>query len=148
MPDQFDELEKEILETMKKIYSETVIDHAMNPRNTEQISCPDGLGSATSGCGEIMEIRLRAKDGKITDSSFWTDGCSTTVACGSMASELIKDKDVSHAMVISQSEIIQALGGLPEGNKHCALLAANTVKAAALDYMSIKKEPWKKAYRK
>ncbi len=148
MPDKFDELEKEILETMKKIYSETVIDHAMNPRNTEQISCPDGLGSATSGCGEIMEIRLRAKDGKITDSSFWTNGCSTTVACGSMTSELIKGEHVSQALAIDQHDIIQALDGLPEGNKHCALLAANAVKAAALDYMAVRREPWKKVYRK
>ncbi len=148
MPDKFDELEKEILETMKKIYSETVIDHAMNPRNLEQITTPDGFGSATSGCGEIMEIRLKATDGKITNASFWTNGCSTTVACGSMASELIKGKDVSRALTISQNDIVEALDGLPEANKHCALLAANTVKAATLDYMAIRKEPWKKAYRK
>ena len=148
MPDKFDELEEEILEIMKKIYSETVIDHAMNPRNLEQITTPDGFGSATSGCGEIMEIRLKATDGKITNASFWTNGCSTTVACGSMASELIKGKDVSRALTISQNDIVEALDGLPEANKHCALLAANTVKAATLDYMAIRKEPWKKSHRK
>jgi nitrogen fixation NifU-like protein len=148
MPDKFDELEKEILETMKKIYSETVIDHAMNPRNTDQIPSPDGLGSTTSGCGETMEIRLRAKEGKITDSSFWTNGCSTTVACGSIVSELIKGEHVSQVLAIDQNDIIEALDGLPEGNKHCALLAVNAVKAAALDYMAIRKEPWKKTYRK
>lgn len=148
MTDKFDELEKEILETMKKIYPEAVIDHAMNPRNTSNIPSPDGFGSTTSDCGETMEIRLKAKDGKITDASFWTNGCSATVACGSMASELIKGEDVSQALATSQNDILEALGGLPEGNHHCALLAANAVKAAALDYMDIRKEPWKKAYRK
>jgi nitrogen fixation NifU-like protein len=148
MPDEFDELEKEILESMKKIYSETVIDHAMSPHNTDNIPNPDGFGSTTSACGETMEIRLKAKDGKIMDASFWTNGCSATVACGSMASELIKGEDVSRALATSQNDILEALGGLPEGNHHCALLAANAVKAAVLDYMAIRKEPWKKAYRK
>ena len=148
MPDKFDELEKEILETMKKIYSETVIDHAMNPRNTDRISNPEGFGSATSACGETLEIRLKAKDGKITDAAFWTNGCSTTVACGSMATELIKGEDAAQALAISQHDILEALGGLPEGNHHCAILAADAVKAAVRDYIAMRKEPWKKAYRK
>jgi nitrogen fixation NifU-like protein len=148
MTDEFDELEKEIMETMRKIYSETVIDHAMNPRNAGKIPNPDGFGSTTSACEETMEIRFKAKDGKITDAAFWTNGCSTTVACGSMASELIKGEDVAQALATSQNDILEALGGLPEGNQHCALLAANAVKAAVLDYIAIRKEPWKKAYRK
>lgn len=148
MTDEFDELEKEILETMRKVYSETVIDHAMNPRNAGKIPNPDGFGSTASACGETMEIRFKAKDGKITDAAFWTNGCSTTVACGSLASELIKGEDVAQALAISQNDILEGLGGLPEGNQHCALLAANAVKAAVLDYIAIRKEPWKKAYRK
>lgn len=148
MADEFDELEKEIMETMRKIYSETVIDHAMNPRNAGKIPNPDGFGSTTSACGETMEIRFKTKDSKITDAAFWTNGCSTTVACGSMASELIKGEDVAQALATSQNDILEALGGLPEGNQHCALLAANAVKAAVLDYIAIRKEPWKKAYRK
>jgi nitrogen fixation NifU-like protein len=148
MADEFDELEKEIMETMRKIYSETVIDHAMNPRNAGKIPNPDGFGSTTSACGETMEISFKAKDGKITDAAFWTNGCSTTVACGSMSSELIKGEDVAQALATNQNDILEALGGLPEGNQHCALLAANAVKAAVLDYIAIRKEPWKKAYRK
>jgi nitrogen fixation NifU-like protein len=148
MSDKFDELEKEILESMRKVYSKTVIDHAMNPRNTGNMPSPDGFGSTTSACGETMEIRLKTKDGKITDVSFWTNGCSATVACGSMASELIKGEDISKALATSQNDILEALGDLPEGNHHCALLAANAVKAAILDYMAMRKEPWKKAYRK
>jgi nitrogen fixation NifU-like protein len=65
-----------------------------------------------------------------------------------MASELIKGEDISKALATSQNDILEALGDLPEGNHHCALLAANAVKAAILDYMSMRKEPWKKAYRK
>ena len=148
MTDKFDELEKQIMDSMKKIYTETVIDRAMNPRNVGRIPNPDGFGSVTSSCGEIMEIRLKVNGGKITDVTFWTNGCSTTVACGSMATEIIKGEDVAQALAITQSDILKALGGLPEGNRHCALLVTNAVKAAIQDYIAIRKEPWKKAYRK
>jgi len=148
MTDEFDELEKQIMAAMKEIYTETVIDHAMNPRNIDKIPNPDGFGSATSTCGETMEIRLKAKDGRITDAAFWTNGCSTTIACGSTATETIKGEDVAQALAIKQSDILEALGGLPESNHHCALLAASAVKAAVKDYIAIRKEPWKKAYRK
>jgi len=39
-------------------------------------------------------------------------------------------------------------GGLPNESKHCALMAANTLKVAIRDCLTMKKEPWKKAYRK
>ena len=148
MTDEFDELEKQIIEVMKKVYTETAIDHAIKPRNLGKIPNPDGFGSATSSCGETMEIRLKTKDSKITDVAFWKDGCSTTAACGSMATEIIKGEDVSRAFAINQNDILEALDGLPETNHHCALLAANAVKAAIQDYITMRKEPWKKAYRK
>jgi nitrogen fixation NifU-like protein len=148
MTDKFDELEKEIMEAMRKVYTETAIDHAMNPRNMGKIPNPDGFGSATSSCGETMEIRLKAKDDRITDVAFWTDGCSTTAACGSMATEIIRGENMAQALAINQDDILNALGGLPESNHHCAQLAANAVRAAIQDYIAIRKEPWKKAYRK
>jgi nitrogen fixation NifU-like protein len=148
MTDEFDELEKQIMEAMKKVYTETVIDHAMNPRNAGGIAHADGFGRITGPCGDTMEIWLRINSGTIVDAAFSTDGCSATVACGSMATETIKGKDVAQALAINQNDILKALGGLPEDNRHCALLAANTVKAAVQDYIAIRKEPWKKAYRK
>jgi nitrogen fixation NifU-like protein len=148
MPDEFDELEKEIIEAMKKVYTEAVIDHAMNPRNTGQIHNPDGFASIIGPCGDTMKIWLKVNDGRIVSSTFWTDGCSTTIACGSITTEMIKNEDVAQALAISQSDILDALGGLPEDSRHCALLAANAVKAAIQDYIATRKEPWKKAYRK
>lgn len=148
MTDKSIELNRQLIESMKQIYTEIVADHAINPRNAGRIQNPDGFGSRTSSCGETMEIRIEVKRDNIADVTFWTDGCSATVACGSMATELIKGKDVTRALAIDQDDILTALGGLPEGNHHCALLTSNAVKAAVLDYLAIKKEPWKKAYRK
>jgi len=145
---EFDELEKCMIAEMKNNYTETVIEHAINPRNAGNIPDADGYGSITGPCGDTMDIWLKVKDDKIGYASFWTDGCTTTIACGSMATELIKGKDISQAMTINQNGILETLGGLPPDNRHCALLAANAVKAALQDYLTLKREPWKKAYRK
>ena len=147
MADEFDALEEEIMADMRQIYSETVIDHAMNPRNVGTMTEADGFGSVTGPCGDTMEIWLRVRDNRIEDTVFYTDGCGTSIACGSMVTEMAKGKSITHALRINQDEILQALGGLPQESLHCALLAANTLKAAIKDYMALKKEPWKKAYR-
>jgi len=148
MTDEFDELEKQIMAAMREIYTETVIDHAMNPKNAGKIAHADGFGRITGPCGDTMEIWLKVNNGTIAGATFSTDGCSTTVACGSIATEMIKGEDVAQALAIGQDDILKALGGLPEDSRHCALLAANTIKAAVKDYIAIRKEPWKKAYRK
>ena len=76
-----------------------------------------------------------------------TDGCGTSIASGSTATELIKGKSIAEALEVTQDDILNSLDGLPESEAHCALLAANTLKQALRDYLSLRREPWKKAYR-
>jgi len=52
-----------------------------------------------------------------------------------MATSLAKGKSIAVAAVIGQQDILSALGGLPQEVEHCALLAANTLKAACGDYV-------------
>ncbi|HEY49712.1 MAG TPA: iron-sulfur cluster assembly scaffold protein [Dehalococcoidia bacterium] len=145
------EWEKALEEIQRELwadYSETVIDHAQNPRNVGTIPDADGFGRFTGPCGDTMEIWLKVRDGVISEARFWTDGCGTTIAAGSMITEMVKGENAARALRISQQNVLDALGGLPEDSEHCALLAANTLKEAVKDYMAFKKEPWKRAYRK
>jgi nitrogen fixation NifU-like protein len=142
--EQFEELMKA---EMRKVYSETTIDHSMNPRNVGNMEDADGFARVTGPCGDTMEIWIRVKDSTVTQATFYTDGCGTTIASGSMVTEMAKGKSITEAQRISQQDVLDALGGLPDENKHCALLAANTLKAAIRDYLTMKREPWKKAYR-
>jgi len=134
-------------EQAQNIYSDIVVDHAQNPRNAGDDPYPDGYAIITGPCGDTMGMWLRVRGDVIDRITFWTDGCGPSIACGSMATEMTTGKRVAEALKISQDEIIDRLGGLPEESRHCALLAANTVKEAIRDYISLKKEPWKKAYR-
>jgi nitrogen fixation NifU-like protein len=141
-----DKVQETVIDEMKKVYSETVIDHAMNPRNLGILDMADGYGIITGSCGDTMKIWLRIKDNTIIEATFMTDGCGATIAAGSRATELAKGKNVSQTLRINQHNILSALNGLPEGNRHCALLAANTLKEAIKDYINLKKEPWKRNY--
>ena len=148
MTSAWEKFEELIKAEMRKVYSETTIDHAMNPRNLRGMEDADGFARVTGPCGDTMEIWLKVKNGTIAEANFLTDGCGTSIASGSMATEMAKGKAVAQAQRISQQGVLSALGGLPEESKHCALLAANTLKAAIRDYLAMKKEPWKKAYGK
>ena len=148
MTSEFDELQELILEDARKVYSETTIDHFMNPRNLGDMDDADGFGRVTGSCGDTMEIWLKVKNGAIANATFMTDGCGTSIASGSMVTEMAKGRSVGEARRISQQDVLGALGGLPEESEHCALLAADTLKEAIKDYMLMEREPWKKAYRK
>lgn len=148
MGPDFKELEEMVAADARRIYSETVLDHAQRPRNLGEIPGADGYGTVTGPCGDTMEIFLRINGDRIMNAGFWTDGCGPSVASGSMVTELAKGKSIAEARGITPEVVLESLGGLPEENEHCALLAANTLREAIRDYMTLKKEPWKKAYRR
>ena len=144
---EFDKLEEYIMADMWSTYTETVIDHAMNPRNVGSIQSADGFATDIGLCGDTMGVWLMVQNEIIKNATFWTDGCGTSIAAGSMVTELAKGKTVVNALRITQQDVLDALGGLPEQDTHCALLAANTLKEAIKDYLAYKREPWKRAYR-
>jgi len=147
MTEEFDELQKLVMADMKKIYTETVIDHAMNPRNIGEMEDADGFAKVLGPCGDTMRVWLKVESGTVVAVTFLTDGCVTSVVAGSMSTELVKGKSIFEALRISQQDVLDALGGLPEDGIHCALLAANTLKEAAKNYFTLSNEPWKKVYR-
>ncbi|MFO7772382.1 MAG: iron-sulfur cluster assembly scaffold protein [Dehalococcoidia bacterium] len=141
-------LQELILADARSIYTETVVDHAMAPRNLGVMEDADGFGKLTGPCGDTMEIWLKVNNNVIARAAFMTDGCGPSIASGSMVTELVRGKAISEAQRTTQDHVLDALGGLPEESQHCALLAANTLKAAVRDYLATKREPWKRAYRK
>jgi len=148
MDSSWEKFEELIKTEMRKIYSEAVIEHSMNPRNVGELADADGYARITGPCGDTMEIWLKVHGDIITNTSFMTDGCGTSIASGSMITELVKGKSLGEARTISQQDVLNALDGLPDESEHCALLAANTLKEAINDYTEMKREPWKKAYRR
>lgn len=143
-----EKVEKEFILNMHGEYSETVIDHARNPRNVGNIQQCDGFGQGTGECGDTLGIWLSVKNDRIARATFWTDGCGASIACGSITTELATGCTVEAAKKIDRDAILKALDGLPEDHVHCAELAAETLADAVKDYIELSRFPWKKSYMK
>ena len=75
------------------LYTETVMDHFMHPRNVGSIENADGVGEVGNAkCGDIMKMYLKIKDNVIEDVKFETFGCGSAIASSSIATEMIKGK--------------------------------------------------------
>ena len=143
-----EEYQRMLESELRKVYSEKTVDHALKPRNMGSIEIASGYATITGPCGDTMEIWLSVNNEIIEEATFMTDGCVTTIAAGSMVTEITKGKHADEALQIGQQEILEALGGLPEESEHCALLAANTLKEAIIDYHEYNREKWKRSYKK
>ncbi|NLN06889.1 MAG: Fe-S cluster assembly scaffold protein NifU [Firmicutes bacterium] len=122
------------------MYSEKVMDHFMNPRNVGEIENADGIGEVGNmKCGDIMRIYLKVSDQEvIEDIKFRTFGCGAAIATSSAITEMVKGKTLAEAWEISNKQVAEELGGLPESKMHCSNLAADALKRAIEDYRSRK----------
>ena len=117
------------------LYTDTVMDHFMHPRNVGEIKDPSGVGEVGNAkCGDIMKMYLDIENDVIKDVKFETFGCGSAIASSSMATEMIKGKTVEEALAISNKDVVDALGGLPAHKLHCSVLAEEAIKSAVKDY--------------
>jgi nitrogen fixation NifU-like protein len=117
------------------VYSDKVMDHFNNPRNTGEIPDADGVGTVGNPtCGDLMTMYIKVKENVIEDIKFKTFGCGAAIATSSMTTQLAKGKTLDEAMKITRSSVAESLGGLPKVKLHCSNLAADALHAAIKDY--------------
>jgi nitrogen fixation NifU-like protein len=124
------ELQQEIIEQARAIYSAKVIEEFYHPKNLGRMLEPDARGIVHGWCGDTMEIYLRLNGDRIKEATFMTDGCGPTVACGSVLTTMVTGMSLEKASKITPENLIAALDGLPEESVHCAELAVSTLQEA------------------
>ena len=125
-----DAIQQQIEAEEASLFSKKVIREYQDPKNVGRMTEPDGFGIITGPCGDTMEIYLRIRDTRVTDVLFMTDGCGSSIACGSMLTRMVKRNAVEDAEEIISRDLLDALDGLPDENLHCAKLAVDTLKKA------------------
>jgi nitrogen fixation NifU-like protein len=129
-----DELQKEIVERERELYSAAVLREVRSPKNVGSIPDADLHGAVQGWCGDTMEVFIRLNGGTIKQASFITDGCSATLACGSMLTQMVTGMTLAEAEWVLPDDLIKALDGLPEESMHCAGLAVSALHNALFNW--------------
>lgn len=84
-------------------YNEILTDHNLHPGHKHDL--PDAdlvLEGVNPSCGDDIFLKLKVKDGKITDGAFVGDGCAISQASTDMMLDLIIGKSTEEALNLSE----------------------------------------------
>jgi nitrogen fixation NifU-like protein len=85
-----------MLDELRELYQEVILDHGKNPRNLRQ---PADANCQAVGhnplCGDMLTVYLSLdEDGVVQDVAFNGKGCAISMASASMMTEILKGKTV------------------------------------------------------
>jgi nitrogen fixation protein NifU and related proteins len=119
------------------MYSDLVMEHFRNPRNVGELDDADVVvqhGDPT--CGDVLLLFLKIDNDFVTNVKYRILGCGAAIATSSIASELALGKSLDEVLKLTDQDIAEALGGLPEEKIHCSVLAVTALHTGIMRYLA------------
>ena len=91
-------------------------------------------------CGDLIRLYLKLNNEIVEDAKFLCYGRTGSVSAMSALTILIKGKPLSEVKKMTEEDIVNALGGLPDTKQECAELSIKTLQKAIAEYEKIKRK--------
>ncbi len=109
-----------------------------------EIEDPDGIGEHGSiACGDALRFCFRverhpsdARQDRIVEAKYLTFGCTSAIAASEALCSIIEDGGFTpiEALKITNQDIVEFLGGLPQAKIHCSVMGAEALEAAVFNW--------------
>ncbi len=127
-------------------YTDKVLELFYNPKNQGTIEDKGEVGVQIStgevgsiACGDALRLHIKVdqETDKIIDARFQTFGCTSAIASSEALVEIVKGKTLDEALKITNKDIAEYLGGLPQEKMHCSVMGQEALEAAVYNYRGI-----------
>ena len=132
----------EYSEKTKQLFMDAV--HGKPGTHLGEIEDPDGIGEHGSiACGDAMRFTFRVErhptdptQDVITEARYLTFGCTSAIAASEALCTLIEQSRYTpiQALKITNHDIVDFLGGLPEQKIHCSVMGAEALESAVFNW--------------
>ncbi len=129
-------------EKTKQLFMDAV--HGKPGTHLGEIEDPDGFGEhGAIACGDAMRFTFKVRRHPadptrdvITEARYLTFGCTSAIAASEALCTLIEQGGYTpiDALKVSNRDIVEFLGGLPEQKIHCSVMGAEALEAAVFNW--------------
>ena len=96
-------IDRSIPGALADLFQEVILDHYRRPRNKGLIEKPSHTITMNNPlCGDVIELSLYLREGRIEEARFEGRGCSISLASASMMTELLKGARLVEARALSE----------------------------------------------